>query len=83
MPGQPGPALERRPPATDVAELLAEFPYGLTTREVALCMAERLDPPDDDAAEDALIEARGDDRVVRRGIGNGALWLPAALAAAV
>jgi len=77
------PALDRRPPATDVAELLAEFPYGITTREVALCMAERLDPPDDDAAEDALIEARGANRVLRRGIGNGALWLPAALAAAV
>ena len=42
------PALDRRPPATDVTELLAEFPYGITTREVALCMAERLDPPDDD-----------------------------------
>jgi predicted DsbA family dithiol-disulfide isomerase len=77
------PTLERRPPATDVAELLAEFPYGITTREVALCMAERLDPPDDAAAEDALIEARGGNRVLRRGIGNGALWLPGALAAAV
>jgi 2-hydroxychromene-2-carboxylate isomerase len=72
------PTLERRPPATDVAELLAEFPWGLTTREVALCMAERLDPPDDAAAEDALIEARAADQAIRRGVGNGALWLPAA-----
>jgi hypothetical protein len=51
------PTLDRRPPASDIAELLAEFPWGITTREVALCMAERLDPPDDAAAEDALIEA--------------------------
>jgi hypothetical protein len=71
------PALERRAPATDVAELLAEFEWGLTTREVALCMAERLDPPDDNAAEDALIEARAEARIVRRGVGNGAIWLPA------
>jgi hypothetical protein len=72
------PTLDRRPPATDLAELLAEFPYGITTREVALCMAERLDPPDDAAAEDALIEARAADQAIRRGVGNGALWLPAA-----
>jgi 2-hydroxychromene-2-carboxylate isomerase len=77
------PTLDRREPATDVAELLAELDYGLTTREVALCMAERLDPPDDAAAEDALIEARGEERVIRRSVGNGALWLPAARAPAL
>jgi predicted DsbA family dithiol-disulfide isomerase len=77
------PTLERREPATDVAELLAELDYGLTTREVALCMAERLDPPDDAAAEDALIEARAEERAIRRGVGNGALWLPAAKAPAL
>src|SRR5262245_7903331 len=73
------PTLARRPPATDVAELLAEFPWGIATREVALCMAERLDPPDDAAAEDALIDARASDQAIRRGVGNGAIWLPAAL----
>jgi 2-hydroxychromene-2-carboxylate isomerase len=77
------PTLDRREPATDVAELLAELDYGLTTREVALCMAERLDPPDDAAAEDALIEARGEERAIRRSVGNGALWLPGARAAAL
>ena len=46
-------------------------------------MAERLDPPDDAAAEDALIDARGEDRAVRRGVGNGALWLPARAHAAL
>ena len=77
------PALDRRAPASDVADLLAELDYGLTTREVAACMAERLDPPDDAAAEDALIEARGEERAVRRGVGNGALWLPGARAVAL
>jgi 2-hydroxychromene-2-carboxylate isomerase len=72
------PTLDRRPPATDVVELLAEFPSGITTREVAQCMAERLAPPDDAAAEDALIEARAAERAIRRGVGNGAIWLPAA-----
>jgi 2-hydroxychromene-2-carboxylate isomerase len=70
------PTLARRPPATDVGELLAAFPYGLTTREVALCMTQRLDPPDDASAEDALIDARGEELAVRLGLGNGALWLP-------
>ena len=77
------PTLDRRPQATDVAELLAEFQWGLTTREVALCMAERLDPPDDAAAEDALIEARAAEKAIRRGVGNGAIWLPAAHAPAL
>jgi predicted DsbA family dithiol-disulfide isomerase len=72
------PTLERRGPATDMAELLAEFEWGLTTREVALAMAERLDPPDDAAAEDALIAARAEEQIIRRGVGNGAIWLPAA-----
>jgi 2-hydroxychromene-2-carboxylate isomerase len=77
------PTLERRGPATDAGELLAAFEHGITTREVAMCMAERLDPPDDAAAEDALIEARGEDRAVRRGLGNGALWLPGVRAPAL
>ena len=46
-------------------------------------MAERLDPPDDAAAEDALIAARGAELAVRRGLGNGALWSPAARAPAL
>ena len=33
------PTLGRRPPAEDVTELLAAFPYALTTREVAAVMA--------------------------------------------
>jgi protein-disulfide isomerase-like protein with CxxC motif len=71
------PALERRPPAEDVAEALAGFPYALTTREVAALMAAHLVPPDDVAAERALIEAAADGRVRRETVGGGALWQPA------
>jgi protein-disulfide isomerase-like protein with CxxC motif len=71
------PTLERRPPAEDVAEALAEFPYPLTTREVAALMAAHLVPPDDVAAERALIEAAADGRVKRETVGGGALWQPA------
>ena len=68
------PALERRPPADDVAEALAAFPYALTTREVAALMAAHLVAPDDVAAERALIEAAAGGRVRRETVGGGALW---------
>ena len=68
------PGLARRPPADDVGEALAAFPYALTTREVAAVMAAHLVPPDDRAAERALIEAAADGRVRRETIGGGALW---------
>jgi protein-disulfide isomerase-like protein with CxxC motif len=70
------PTLERRPPAGDVAEALAAFPYALTTREVAAVMAAHLVPPDDRAAERALIEAAAAGRVRSEPIGGGALWQP-------
>jgi protein-disulfide isomerase-like protein with CxxC motif len=68
------PTLERRPPGEDVREILAAFPYALTTREVAAVMAPHLTPPDDTAAEAALIEAAADGGVRRETIGGGALW---------
>ena len=39
-------SLERREPAEDAAEVLPEFPDGLTTAEVAQIMAEDKYPPD-------------------------------------
>jgi protein-disulfide isomerase-like protein with CxxC motif len=66
--------LERRPPATDVVEVVAALPYPPTTREVAACRAGNLDAVDDDAAEAALIEAAGEGRVRREPVGSGALW---------
>jgi hypothetical protein len=74
-------SLTRRDEASgsdDLAELLASEPWGLTTREVAAVMAGRNDPPDDAAAEDALIDLLAEGRARREDVGNGALWRPAA-----
>lgn len=68
------PTLERRPPAGDPLEVLSEFPYALTTAEVAAVMAEHLEAPDPVAVEAALIAATGEGRVTRRAVGNGSLW---------
>jgi protein-disulfide isomerase-like protein with CxxC motif len=66
--------LDRRPPATDVVEVLGSFPYALTTREVAAVMAPHLVPPDDRAAEEQLIAAAAEGRAGRETVGGGALW---------
>jgi protein-disulfide isomerase-like protein with CxxC motif len=71
-------SLDRREPPEDIAELLATEPHGLTTREVAAVLAPRLDPPDDAAAEDALIGLLAEGRARREDLGNDALWRPAA-----
>jgi protein-disulfide isomerase-like protein with CxxC motif len=70
-------SLTRRAPAEDVAEVLAEFPDGLTTYEVAAVMAAHLTAPDRDAAEDALISLAASGGAHRRPFGNDALWTPA------
>jgi len=78
-------SLTRRAPATDAAAVLAAFPDGLTTGEVAQIMAEDKYPADADQAEDALITAVGDGTARRVQFGHDALWVPetaAALAAA-
>jgi 2-hydroxychromene-2-carboxylate isomerase len=67
-------ALERRPPADDAAEVLREFPDGLTTAEVAAVMAPRNTEPDYGAAEDALIAAAAAGAASRRAFGHDALW---------
>jgi 2-hydroxychromene-2-carboxylate isomerase len=68
------PTLERRAPAEDPLEVLAAFPYSLTTIEIATVMAPHLTPPDASATEIALIQATGDGRALRRGVGDGSLW---------
>ncbi len=68
------PAIERRRAPDDVRDLLLAFPDGLTTREVARCLAADNDEPDDGAAEAALIEAVAGGGAERRPIGDGALW---------
>jgi protein-disulfide isomerase-like protein with CxxC motif len=66
--------LARRPPAADVVEALAAFPYALTTAEVAAIQAPHLVEPDPVAAERELIAAVADGRARREGLGDGALW---------
>ena len=69
------PALERRPAPAGPAELLAAFPHGLTTREVATCLAEGpLAAPDDAAAEAGLVELVAAGRATVAAVGDGALW---------
>ena len=73
--------LARRAPATDAAEVLAAFPDGLTTGEVAQIMTEDKFLPDADAAEDALITVVGDGGARRVQFGHDALWVPQQAAA--
>jgi 2-hydroxychromene-2-carboxylate isomerase len=67
-------SLERRAPAEDAAEVLAAFPDGLTTAEVAAVMAPSNTPPNLGAAEDALIDAVAAGRGERLAFGHDALW---------
>ena len=75
--------LDRRPPAADAADVVAAFPDGLATAEVAAVMCLHLQPADRDGAEDSLIAAVAAGAVERRPFGNDALWTPAAAAAAI
>lgn len=68
------PSLLRAPAAEDPVDVLAGFPDGLSTRELAATMAGGNDPVDDERAEAALVEALGAGRVSRRAVGDGALW---------
>jgi 2-hydroxychromene-2-carboxylate isomerase len=74
------PTLERRPPSTEVAEILAAFPDGLTTAEVAAIGTPNNGAPDLDAAEDALITLAAEHGARRMPFGHDALWLPATAA---
>jgi 2-hydroxychromene-2-carboxylate isomerase len=76
------PTLPRRQAPADVAELLAAFPDGLTTQEVAACLAGNNEAPDRLVAEERLIDLAGDGAVERRALGDDALWLPHAAVAA-
>jgi hypothetical protein len=75
------PTLSSRPEAETVGDLLAEFPYGITTREVSLAMAIRNAEPDDAAATEALVQLVASGAAHREQLGDDALWRPAAAAA--
>jgi 2-hydroxychromene-2-carboxylate isomerase len=68
------PTLERRAAPDTPEPLLAAFPTGLTTQEVAACMTRSNDAVDRQAAEDALIELVADGRATRASLGDDALW---------
>jgi protein-disulfide isomerase-like protein with CxxC motif len=74
-------SLRRRPPAEDVAEVLAAFPDGLTTAEVAAVMAPSNTPPDFGAAEDELIALTAAGGAQRVAVGHDALWASSEAAA--
>jgi hypothetical protein len=66
--------LERRSPPDDVADLLAALDHGLTTREVAACLARGNEPPDDEGATAALLALVVEGRATREPLAGDALW---------
>jgi 2-hydroxychromene-2-carboxylate isomerase len=72
------PTLTRQPPPEDPGPLLARFPDGLTTQEVAALLTEGNATPDRAGAEAALLELVAAGRAVREPIGDDALWKQAA-----
>lgn len=71
------PSLDRRPAASEAAEVLERFPAGVTTQEAAAVMTAGNDAVDRPAAEAALIELVGAGRATRTALGDDALWAPA------
>lgn len=68
------PTLSREAPPADVGDLLARFPEGLTTQEVAAVLTAGNDAPDRAAAEAALIGLTARSGVERVALGDDALW---------
>jgi predicted DsbA family dithiol-disulfide isomerase len=71
------PDLHREPPPDTPEPLLARFPEGLTTQEVAALLTKGNDAPDPVGAEAALIELVAAGAAVREPAGDGAYWKPA------
>lgn len=68
------PSLRHEPHPDGPLAVLERFPHGLTTREIALVLADRNDEPDDPTATAALLGHAADGRVVREQLGGDALW---------
>jgi predicted DsbA family dithiol-disulfide isomerase len=71
------PSLTRQAPPETPEPLLARFPSGLTTQEVAACMTHGNDPLDRPAAEAALIELVDQGKARRTAVGDDAVWTAA------
>jgi hypothetical protein len=61
--------------AEDPADLLAAYPDGLTTQEIAELLARGNDVPDRAAAEQAMLELHFDGRAERVALGDDAVWV--------
>jgi 2-hydroxychromene-2-carboxylate isomerase len=68
------PTLEREAPSEDPLEILARFPAGLVSQEVAAIMAQNNQAPDRATAERALVELVGAGKARRTPLGDDALW---------
>jgi 2-hydroxychromene-2-carboxylate isomerase len=68
------PTLEREAPAEDPLAVLARFPEGISSQEVAAVMAQNNQLPDRAGAEHALIELVGAGKASRTPLGDDALW---------
>lgn len=66
--------LPRRGPAESAEEVLAFFPAGVTTQEVAAVLAPSLTEPDRGAAEAQLLELFAAGKARRTPLGDDALW---------
>ncbi len=66
-----------RLPVPALGDLLAHYPGGLTTMEVARVCAETTDLPDPIAAERALVALCANGNARRLRLGDDALWVPA------
>lgn len=66
----------RRLPVPRLAELLGQYPGGLTSQEVARVLADTTDVPDRSAAELAVTQLVADGGAARLGLADDALWRP-------
>jgi 2-hydroxychromene-2-carboxylate isomerase len=67
----------RRKVPDDASELLAAFPEGLTTQEVAQLVTRGNDAPDRVEAEVTMVRLVAEGAATRVALGDDALWLPA------
>ena len=68
---------ERKAVPDDPHELLAAFPYGLVTQEVAQLLTRGNDAPDRVEAETTMLRLVADGTATRTPLGDDALWKPA------
>ena len=68
---------ERQAVPDDPLELLAAFPYGLATQEVAQLLTRGNDAPDRVEAEAAMLRLVAEGAATRTPLGDDALWKPA------